>query len=150
MGYSFEEKVVRGRKVRVLCCSACGLSGGVRRLRCPWGACPPVAHCPGCRKAYSYQHTKKYHRELRCDFQFTSTEKREARERYLLAGGGYLRSAAMNSGDGNVHVLFTNKDKKTVGYYMSPETYNAIPLDEPACVEDYSSKGELTPAPEDF
>lgn len=150
MGFTFIEKVVRGRKMQVLCCDGCGASGGVRRLRCPFGACPPVAHCPGCRKTYSYQHSKEYHRNLKCDFQFTETERRAAREQYLLSGGGYLRHAAMNAGGGRVHVLFVNKDKQTVGYYMSPETYNAISLSEPACVEDYSAKGALTPAPERF
>lgn len=150
MGFTFVDKVVRGRKTQILCCDSCGVSGGVRRIRCPFGACPPVARCANCRKVYSYQDSKKHHRELRCDFQFTESERRAAKEAYLLSGGGHVRRAARNAGADGVHVLFVNKAGETVGYYMAHETYDGLPALEPACVEDYRALGELSPAPASF
>jgi len=42
MGYCYE-----GRK---LCCDNCGVAGGVRKRKCPYGYCPAAALCNRCAK----------------------------------------------------------------------------------------------------
>lgn len=73
--------------------------------------------------------------------------------RRLLRQGVPLRCSALSTGDGRVHVLFQTEEGRggpLVGYYMSPETYDAIPLLALARPEDYARIGTIEPAPPSF
>lgn len=49
MGFSYSINPRTGRQS--LACDFCGTSGGVRKIRCPYGYCQAWATCPACRKA---------------------------------------------------------------------------------------------------
>lgn len=150
MGFAYETVVTNGREYRRLCCDSCGLSGGVRKIRCPFGGCPPVARCANCRKHYASQHTKAHHRKMSCDGIFSESQKREARATYLLFQGKFVRVSALNSGPDQVHVLFRSQAGEAKGFYVTKSAYDAIPLLEPATPEDYEKLCTLVPAPDDF
>jgi hypothetical protein len=67
----------------------------------------------------------------------------------LIAAGVPVRCAARSDDDGRVHVLFSTKGN-TIGYYMAPATYDAIPLLAIATPDDYRKIGDLEDAPADF
>ena len=56
----------------------------------------------------------------------------------------------MGQDDGAVLVLFEGLNGKTIGRYMSHETYDAIPCLEPATPEDYAKFGPVTEGPSEF
>ena len=63
MGYSY---TMDGR----LCCDACDEAGGVRRYRCPFNWCGPVALCPACAKGkYRLTLHRAFHVERGCQRQ---------------------------------------------------------------------------------
>lgn len=67
------------------------------------------------------------------------------------ASGTPLRCSALGLDSDCVHVLFRAPDAtETVGFYMTPETYDAVPLGVPATADDYRAHGALTPAPSSF
>lgn len=60
----------------------------------------------------------------------------------------YVRHCALWHGACGVirtKVLFSNDKGTTRGYWMTRETYNAIPLGEEATPEDFAKHGELVP-----
>lgn len=131
-----------------LCCDVCGKADGTtRRHRCPYGYCPSIAACPECRKAHAEKFRAKAH--VKCKTGSEELNARWAREKSLVESGIPVRCSAMSvESDGKeaVHVLFRVKDGSCVGYYMKPDTYDAIPLGTPATPEDYRRHGELVEA----
>jgi len=77
-------------------------------------------------------------------------EEREKARQEMLDAGKFLRCSAKTADDGRVHVLFENKNGKTIGYFMSKETYDSIPLLDNATPEDYANHDKIDPAPADF
>lgn len=144
MGYSYD---LNGR----LCCDQCGWSGGVRKVRCPFGWCKPIALCPDCRrqeietKRKQYGSVKEYHRQKGCETRAMEFNERQAEKRRLLAQGRLIRTAAL-SHNGRVKVLFQGGDNTQVAYWMAHKTYRAIPLSANATVEDYKAIGKVTKA----
>ncbi len=54
--------------------------------------------------------------------------------------GKYFRCAALAQGN-RVKVIFRNKKGNEMAFFMSPETYDAIPLNKEATIEDYRKYG---------
>jgi len=75
---------------------------------------------------------------------------RDAATKARLDAGDYLRAAASGLDDGNVHVLFRNKDGRYLGFFMADAAYDAIPLGTDASPDDYRKFGPLETAPPDF
>lgn len=73
----------------------------------------------------------------------------EILEQAALANGKYIRIAALSVAPHRVHVLFRGQDG-IKGFYMSPSTYDAIPIMTLATIEDYASRESLEPAASDF
>jgi hypothetical protein len=61
------------------------------------------------------------------------------RKQELLDAGLAVRCSALNAGDLGVHVLFRYRDGRTVGRYMAPAVYEALPLLTPYTLEDYEA-----------
>lgn len=144
MGYSY-----CGRK---LCCDMCG-QPGARKYKCPFGYCQAIALCPECAKSEKGKkaRSKDYHRETGCEKAAIEFLAVMNKEKVLLAQGKAVRCAALGSDHGAVHVLFKKADGTCVGYYMSKQAYDSIPLGTPATPEDYTALGRLLePAPSDF
>lgn len=144
MGYSYSMK---GR----LCCDSCGTDVAVRKVKCPFGHCPAIAACPDCRKKHGWG-TRAKHIAAGCDVgaaKFAAWMDEKARR---LEAGEYLRCSALGMGDDWVHVLFDNKIRHTIGYYMSHKAYDSIPLLTWASPADYRRvSGEaIHPAPDHF
>lgn len=101
MGFCFDD---RGR----LCCDACPTSGGVRKMKCPWGYCYPVALCAECRKKHKDKLGKKFHREQGCEQKhFVAVRENAERKAKLDAGKLILASAVgLHDGSGIVRVTF--------------------------------------------
>lgn len=80
-----------------------------------------------------------------------ASREREQREQALLNAGQYVRRSALNVGPGDrVQVLFRDRDRKTIGRFMSSTTYRGLPLLQPATPDDYAALGTVEPAPADF
>ena len=135
----------------LLCCDSCGNAGGVRKARCPFGYCPPPALCVECRKTNAHKLTKAAHRGYGCEAGIRKSQERDALRRAYIAKGIPTRCSALSTGD-KVHVLFQTGEygRECVGYTMSHEAYDAIPLLEVATPDDYRKHGTLAPAPPDF
>jgi len=138
MGYSYDG---RGR----LCCDGCGTNGNVRKVRCPFGWCPAPALCPDCRSKHRAQLTKAYHRQRGCEANVAKARKRDAEQQALLDAGNYVRTSAL-AHNGRVKVVFRNAAGDGKAYWMTPETYHAIPLMEPATPAHFSEHGTVTEA----
>jgi hypothetical protein len=134
-----------------LCCDVCGSTGNVRKIKCPFNWCQPIALCPACKATNKY-HTKAVHISMGCDQREREFDERERRTKAILANGLPVRWSAMGTDDGRVHVIFRNKNFEVKeAYYMSKKTYDAIDLLEPATPEDYMKfESPLEPAPLDF
>ena len=146
MGYSY----TRGHNGRhLLDCDVCGNAGGVRKIRCPFGYCQAVAICASCKKKHPEVVSAATHREHGCEKNHNDFAAREKAEKALLHSGRVVRCSALGTDDGRVHVLFKTLTGY-VGFYMSEETYNSIPLLVNATPEDYEVFGKLDPAPVDF
>lgn len=146
MGYCYT-------KSGLLCCDICGRSGGVRKRKCPFGYCQPIAACPSCKKERAKIFTKEHHRERGCEKRSLELKAKLKKEAELLESGQAVRCSAMGVREGSeykVHVLFRKKDKTCIGFYMSKETYDALPLSKPFTPDDYRQHGELIPAPPEF
>ena len=74
----------------------------------------------------------------------------DAARKARLEAGEALRCSALNVGNGRVHVLFRKLDESCVGFYMSKETYDAIPLGTDAAPDEYRKFGHLEPSAADF
>ena len=144
MGYCYAE--VDGR--HVLCCDICGDHGGVRRVRCPYGYCQATAACPKCRKEHKTEFSKARHAD--CKVRSAEFHARECEQQRLLDAGLAVRCSALSTDDGRVHVLFRYKEGRTIGLYMSNETYDAITLLTPACTHHYQAIGKCEEAPGEF
>jgi len=128
-----------------LCCDICGATGGVRKYRCPFNWCPPVAMCPSCKRAHPEYLTRAYHREHgNCEEHHLRYQRELQRTNELLEAGEYIRQAA-HQHNGRVKVLFRNKHKKTRAYWMAPRTYRRV-TSTPATVENYKAGGKVTRA----
>ena len=148
MGYCYG-RAPSGRYA--LACDNCGAVGGVRKRKCPHGYCPSAALCAGCSKSVKAS-GKWTTMHACCEAAHAAFVAKEKAGAALLAAGKLLRCSALNvSRDGSkVHVLFKDKDGAYTGYYVTKETYDAIPLGTHATPEDYAAVGTLTPAPGDF
>ncbi len=143
MGYCYEHRTNR------LCCDRCGQAGGVIKRQCPHGYCPSPALCRKCNAEVRADGTWKKH-HANCKAGHDAFVARENAVKALLAHGAYVRCSALNAANGLVQVLFENQAGETIGRYVSRETYDAIPLMEPATPEDYARFGVVTEAPETF
>jgi len=142
MGYSYDAS---GR----LCCDVCDKSGGVRKYRCPFGYCPAIALCPTCKETHPHYISKKAHREQGCEEQSRLFDQHEQEKNQLIASGKFVRCAALKhyiAGIDRDKVIFRGKDGAEQAYWMSPETYKAIPWFENATPEDYMKHGEVQQA----
>lgn len=133
-----------------LVCDSCNASGGVKKVSCPVGYCPPPALCAACKKKHADKLTLKAHES--CVVAKAEMILREKKRVELMASGKPVRCAALATNDNRVHVLFAKEPTQAecVGYFMSHEAYDAIPLLENATPEDYAKFGPLEPAPEEF
>ncbi len=142
MGYCYDNKMR-------LCCDLCGRSGGVRKHRCPHGYCPSLALCNDCKKlAVKDGRWKAAH--VNCKASHEAFAARENKVAELKISGAFVRCSAMSQDDGSVLVLFEGLNHQTIGRYMSHETYDAIPLGEPATPEDYAKFGAVTEGPGEY
>ncbi len=87
MGYSYDARTGR------LCCDSCGIDGGVRRVRCPFGWCPADALCAECRVKYASRTTKETHRANGCEASSDRFHAEEAEKVRLLEAGELVRCA---------------------------------------------------------
>lgn len=129
-----------------LLCDGCGEDQGVAKRACTYGWCQPPALCEHC-------HTTKPADHARCKEPAARFRSNEQRRLQLLDQGHYVRTSALGVGSGKdyrVHVIFTNKARQSIGYYMAKETYSSLPLAEPALPDDYKKFGELEWAPATF
>jgi len=131
-----------------LCCNVCGQSGGVRKHKCPFGWCPPIALCPKCKREHPEYLSRDGHRKHGCEEQHNRYEAQKAQEALLLKQGKLLRRAALCHPKHNnrVKVIFQGAGDKERAFWMAQRTYNAIPVGVPATVEDFKSKGKVTRA----
>jgi len=128
-----------------LCCDVCGDSGGVRKNRCPFGYCQPIALCQKCKREHPEYVSKAYHRENGCEANHLRFQQEEAQRQQLLDSGKLLRCSALRH-NGRVKVIFRGKNGKERAFWMATRTYRRIPLGEPATVEDYKAIGKVTRA----
>lgn len=143
MGYCYD-------KNGNLICDFCGSSKSVKKVRCPFGYCPPDAVCPDCKSKHENLFSKEYHRNKGCERLSKAHDEREAQRNAILESGGVVRCSAMGTDDGAVHVLFSDKNYDCVGFFMSSATYNSIELLVVATPDDFRKYGELIPAPSSF
>lgn len=142
MGYSYTV-TADGREL--LDCDVCGNSGGVRKIRCPFGYCQAIAICPKCRAEHPEYVSKAGHKEQGCERRHEAFMAEREKEARLIAEGRFVRCAALQH-NGRVKVCFRGKDGAEVYYWMSHETYDALPLAAVFAVEDYEKYGPLTRA----
>jgi hypothetical protein len=141
MGYSYDAS---GK----LCCDICDDSGGVRKYRCPFGWCQPIALCPKCKHEHPEYTSKEWHREHGCEKAMIQVKQEETKKQQMLAAGKLLRCAALwhpDRKDRKVKVIFRNGDKETA-YWMARRTYDAIALGVLATVDDFKKHGKVTKA----
>jgi len=62
----------------------------------------------------------------------------------MLNAGQYVRAAALQH-DGRIKVVFDGK-AGSIAYFMSPETYHAIPILVNATPQDYEKLGAISKA----
>ena len=135
MGYSYG-KNFRGRTV--LSCDSCGNVGGVLKRKCPFHYCPAPALCPSCWIKRRGE-LREYH-EKNCKFSSKRYAEQRRRESNLIEGGEFVRCAALGFDD-RVKVIFRGKNNEEKAFFMSSETYRAIPLLETALVSDFERFG---------
>jgi hypothetical protein len=144
MGFCYE-----GRK---LVCDLCS-TAGARRRKCPAGYCQAIAVCPSCGKDPGFK-AKWKGLHTNCEASHARYVAHEEEEKRMLSEGKFLRCSASTvereGGPPLVHVLFKGKDGNCVGYYMSPETYEAFTLGSHRTPEDYATAGQIMPAPDKF
>ena len=126
MGFCYQ--VSGGR--RSLCCDSCGNAGGVRKHLCPAGWCQSWALCSSCWAKRSELGWLEAHES--CASSSAEYAAVEARKAALLAEGAYVRTAAVNAGDGIVKVWFRNAAHVERVVLMGADRYRAVPLLEPA------------------
>jgi hypothetical protein len=90
-----------------------------------------------------------HHVTNRCAEKRVQQQAQETRRAELMASGVPVRGSARSDDQGRVHVLFSTTTG-WIGYYMSEETYDAIPLLDVATPDDYRKVGELQVAPNDY
>lgn len=137
MGYSYDMK---GR----LACDHCGVSGGVGKIPCPFGWCPAPALCRPCRKALAHDLTPEAHRARGCERHSLEFHRQRQERQEMLEAGQFVRCAALRH-DGHIKVVFDGK-AGSVAYFMSPATYEAIPILVNATPQDYERLGTITKA----
>lgn len=140
MGYCYDKN---GR----LCCDSCGAAPAVK-VPCPFNSCPSMALCRACKEKHRDKQSREFHRAHGCERNHLEYVRQIEERRALLASGRALRCSALGVPRG-VHVLFESL-RGTVGYFMSEETYRALPLGVNATVEDFAAHGALEPAPASF
>lgn len=109
MGYCTDH---RGR----LCCDFCGNAGGVRRVPCPFGYCPPVCACASCKKEHKSKLGKQAHVDFGCERSHNAFVAREQATAENHKRGIYTLKSAIGlfDGAGRVRVTF---------WLGKPETY---------------------------
>lgn len=142
MGYSY---ISAG----ALCCDYCGSSQGVKRYKCPFGYCPATAACPDCRSKHAEKLSRAAHDTCRILDEVYRNRNAETVAR--TAAGEFLRCSALavRFTARSVRVLFRGAAGMQ-GFTMHKETYDKIPLLDPASPDDFRKYGELYPAPNNF
>lgn len=145
MGYCYDNR-------RRLCCDACGRAGDVRKMTCPFQYCPAPALCLACGVERAATLSQAAHRQRGCESGRAALLERESQRQALLKAGEPVRCSALRV-DGpeghRVHVLF-QATAGTVGFFMSRDTYDVVPLLETATPERFRSFGPIEPAPSSF
>lgn len=129
-----------------LVCDGCGATGGVRKRACPYNWCAPPALCEACNEKDTRDHSG-------CKIRHAQKLERDAQHQRLLDQGAYLRVSALGVGQGEdykVQVIFRNSTGHCQGFYMSKDTYAALPLLAAATPDDFRPHGALTEAPVSF
>jgi hypothetical protein len=130
-----------------LCCDACPTSGGVRKVKCPFGYCPASALCAECRKKHKDKLGKKHHRERGCEknhLEYVAEEK--DRWEKINAGKAVLKAAVgLFDGTGMVCVTF-DQGGKWIDYRMHKSIYDQRDgmLANPT-LDMFKVLGEVTP-----
>lgn len=145
MGYI--TTILNGREV--YCCDSCG-NAPAKKHRCPYGYCPSCYLCEKCwQELKASGKWKEAHKN--CKAGHLAFMAKLQTEQDTLNAGYYVRCSALGFDDllgvGNrVKVIFRNKERKEIAYWMNGETYNAIELGITATPEDYMQHGDITPA----
>jgi len=144
MGFVYAVNPATGKEC--LCCDFCGKWKGdigiqwVKKIRCPHGWCQSYATCSECYKKKMHKKANDYHRD--CKVQSDEYAKQEAKKRELLDSGRFVRCAALAHDGEWVKVLFRGLVGERA-FFMKRETYNAIPLLEPATYENFAEFGNI-------
>ena len=130
-----------------LCCDICGNYPATKKP-CKYGYCQPYALCKACREdTVKMTKLNDYH-ETVCKPASIEFDKVRKQEASMLDAGLFLRCAALSHKDKIPHsesikVIFRNKEREEVSYFMSDDTYHAFPLGTPTTPNDYQSKGKI-------
>lgn len=122
----------------VYCCDKCD-EYPARVHKCPHNYCQRYYFCSKCWKEVGKGGWDKIHSN--CERLSNEFNERKVKEQTLLNEGKFVRSSALNIGDGIVQVWFKNRVGVVISYTMGEDTYRAIPLISPVVIEDYTKFG---------
>ena len=143
MGYCYDHK-------NRLCCDVCGTSGGVRKYKCPFGYCQPIAACEKCRKDKRHLFLKPYHQANGCETGHQKFVAWQEEKQQMLAEGKRVRISALGTKENGVHVLFQDRFGNVTGYYIEPFAYDKIPVGANATPEMFMKYRHIFSAPSSF
>lgn len=126
----------KGREV--YCCEKCN-EYPARVHHCPHKYCQRYYFCAKCWKEIKKEKWGKIHSD--CERLSNEFNEIKVKEQTLLNEGKFVRSSALNIGNGIVQVWFKNKAGIVISYTMGEDTYRAIPLISPVVVEDFALLG---------
>lgn len=109
MGYSYDAIT------NALCCDECGKSGGVRKVKCPFGWCPPPALCAECKAnpKLKVALTKEWHRKNGCEASMLRFQAENQYRAHLAETGHHVLKAGMSvKGTQMVHAIFSNGEEE--------------------------------------
>lgn len=102
MGYCYDTRTGQ------LVCDQCGTHGGVRKVRCTYGYCPPPALCGSCRSDRELMARHRAHCTEHCKPAAEEYAAEQAAKSAALATGAYIFCAAIREGD-RVRCTFRNQ-----------------------------------------
>ena len=156
MGFTKAISPITGKEC--LCCDFCdGFKGDskgttwVKKIKCPFGYCQSWATCNKCFKEKKHKLSSIPYRPATleinhegCRIEQEKHEKRKNLEAKLWQEGQWLRRSAIRADNGSdILVTFRNKDGLECVCSMSEQTYDSIPLLEPATISDYEKFGKV-------
>ena len=143
MGYS--TTVINGREV--YCCDFCD-NAPAKKHRCPSGYCHTYYICPDCwEKMKANGKWKETHKDCKAGHERLVAELQK--EKDIMNAGYYVRKSALSHHERtkreSVKVIFVSGNNQRQAYFMSAETYHAIPYGVIATPEDYMQHGDIVP-----